>query len=96
MRYRRLSCLALAAVLSLSACASPTASGSPAATASDSRAPSTAALHQLMRKSGASATSVHVKGDYADPGQKLRLEVAAPVSPPQAGQLVTVPGLSSR
>jgi hypothetical protein len=77
MRYRRLSCLALAAVvLGLSACASPTASGSPAATASDSQAPSAAVLHQLMRKSGASATSVHVKGDYADTGQKLRLDVA--------------------
>jgi len=84
MRQRRRPYLALgtALVLSMSGCAFSTAAGGAGASSSSGpksgvTAPPTAvAVYQLMRKSGAAATSVHVMGDYTDKGQPLRLDVA--------------------
>jgi hypothetical protein len=84
MRHRRTSHLALVAAvtLSLSACTLTTAAGNPkagkpsSATGGATTAPTAAAVYQLMRKSGATAESVHVKGAYTDNGQKLQLDVA--------------------
>lgn len=84
MRHRRTCYLALIAAvsLSLSACTSTTAAGDattsrPSAAASvATTAPAAATVYQMMRKSGAAATSVHVQGAYTDMGQKLQLDVA--------------------
>jgi hypothetical protein len=84
MRQRRRPYVALlaAVVMTLSACGPGTAAGSgtggrssgPSSTAG--LPPTAAAVYRLMRKSGAAATSVHVKGDYTDNGQPLQLDVA--------------------
>jgi len=84
MRHRRTSHLALVAAVtfSLSACTFTTTAGNPkavkppSATRETTTAPTAAAVYQLMRKSGAAAESVHVKGAYSDNGQKLHLDVA--------------------
>jgi hypothetical protein len=77
MRHRRTSYLVLALVVaSLGACASPAISGIATSGPTASAPPSIAVVQQLMRASGASATSVHVKGDYTDKGQALQLDVA--------------------
>jgi len=84
MRQPRTQLLALAAavMLSLSACTfaaavgNPKTAGSSSTTSVAATAPTAASLYQLMRKSGAAAQSVHVKGDYTDKGQPLQLDVA--------------------
>jgi hypothetical protein len=84
MRQRRTPCFALltAALLSLSGCAfiapggEPTVSDRPGATSAATPVPTAEAVYQLMRRNGAAATSVHVRGDYTDKGQPLRLDVA--------------------
>ena len=84
MRHRHTSHLALVAAVtfSLSACTftttadNPKAVKPPSATREATTAPTAAAVYQLMRKSGAAAESVHVKGAYSDNGQKLHLDVA--------------------
>jgi hypothetical protein len=84
MRQRRTPNLALvvSVILSLSACTYTSAAGSArtggssSATSVATAAPTAAALYQLMRRSGAAAKSVHVKGDYIDDGQHLQLDVA--------------------
>jgi hypothetical protein len=72
--------LATALVLALSACTLGIAGGGTATTsespASVATTPSAAAVSGLMRTSGASAQSVHIKGDYTDNGQPLQLDVA--------------------
>jgi hypothetical protein len=84
MRPRRALFLTLgtAVLLGLVACASSTPAGGPeggsssAPTHAATTAPTAASAYQLMRQSGASATSVHVRGDYTDKGQPLQLDVA--------------------
>jgi len=83
MSHRRTSSLALAAALliSLSACTFTTAAAhartsSPSSPASAARVPSAAALYQMMRKSGAAAKSIHIKGTSTDKGQDLQLDAA--------------------
>jgi hypothetical protein len=74
MRQLRTQLLALAAavMLSLSACTfaaavgNPKTAGSSSTTSVAATAPTAASVYQLMRKSGAAAQSVHVKGDYTD------------------------------
>jgi len=81
-RFTPYPALLAAVALSLGACTSTTAAGvvtarsastAPSAVAT---APTAAAAYQLMRKSGASATSVHIKGAYSDMGQLTHLDVA--------------------
>jgi hypothetical protein len=87
MSFMRQACtsylaLVAAVALSLSACTSTTAAGSAptssssGATSVATSAPKAATVYQLMRKNGASAKSVHVKGAFTDQGQKLQLDVA--------------------
>jgi len=84
MSHRRRPYLALgtAVVLSMSGCSFSTGAGGARASSSSgtksgvSASPTAEAVYQLMRKSGAAATSVHVTGDYTDKGQPLRLDVA--------------------
>jgi hypothetical protein len=83
MRQRCIPYFALvtALVLSLSACTFSTAGGAKAGgssrpTSASPVAPTAATVYQLMRSSGAAATSVHVKGDYTDKGQPLQLDAA--------------------
>ena len=84
MRQRRTLCFTLltAVVLSLSACSlsGPAGGAKGGSSANPTKAatavPATTAVYQLMCKSGAAATSVHVVGDYTDNGQPLQLDVA--------------------
>jgi hypothetical protein len=70
------------AALALSACTVTTAAGvakAPRVSRARNAAaptPTAAAAYQLMRKSGVTATSVHIKGAYADMGQLTQLDVA--------------------
>jgi hypothetical protein len=84
MRQRRTPYLVLvtALALSLSACTSGIAAdvavaGRPPNTTSGAAVtPSAAVVYQRVRTSGAAARSVHVRGDYTDNGQPLRLDGA--------------------
>ena len=83
-RHRRTSYFALTAAvaLSLSACTSTPAPGkaktssSSTATSAATTAPTAATVYQLMRKSGAAAKSVHIRGAFTDKGQKLQIDIA--------------------
>ena len=71
--------LLTAAALSLSACAFTAAGGvvkASSARTAVAPAPSAATAYQLMRKIGATATSVHIRGAYADMGRLTQLDVA--------------------
>jgi len=84
MRPRRTPFFALltAVALSLSGCTSTAAAGqtrlrsSSGATRVSATPATAAAVYQQMRKSVTAAKSVHIKGVYADKGQKTRLDVA--------------------
>ena len=81
-RFTHYVALLAATALSLSACTFTTAAGvakvpsAPRARSAGAPTPTAAALYQLMRKSGARATSVHIKGAYSDMGQLTQLDVA--------------------
>jgi hypothetical protein len=82
MRQRFRQCFALlaAVALSLSACTFTTvaavAKASSPAPRVTAKAPTAASAYQLMRRNGATATSVHIKGAYTDNGQQAQLDVA--------------------
>lgn len=82
MRHSRTPSLVLvvAVLLSLSACTSTTASASAKTNSSSTSgaraAPTAAAVYQLMRKSGAAAKSVRMRGTYTNNGQELQIDAA--------------------